>query len=72
MTESETLEYLVHNLLPDDMPNENNQTQKRLQQDYQITQAVEHNSPGFTMDELHSVIGNIKNGTSPGIDCLKG
>jgi hypothetical protein len=72
LTPQDTLEYLLHKLLPDDDPSTNTHLQQNAQRDFTALEPLPHGAAPFTEDDLNRLIQEIKPNKAPGTDRLPG
>jgi hypothetical protein len=72
LTPQDTLEYLLHKLLPDDDPSTNTHLQQNAQRDFTALEPLPHEAASFTEDDLNRLIQEIKPNKAPGTDRLPG
>jgi hypothetical protein len=74
LTPEESMEHLVGTLLPDDLPEENDNLQSQEQSDFNavvsLPIAADHDE--FTLEELSDIVAALDNNKAPGLDTIKG
>jgi hypothetical protein len=68
LTPRNTLEFLMHKLLPDDDPSANTRAQDESYQDFRATNALPHQPDPFTAEDLDRIVADLKHQTTTPMD----
>jgi hypothetical protein len=70
LTPHNTLEFLIHKLLPDDDSSANTRTQDEFSRDFRAINALPHQAEPFTAEDLDRIVADLRPGKAPGVDQL--